>query len=219
MKMKEDAVNAAVKAMVDAGLKLKPEEAKNKIYAIYKFKGIEFQEVFDRFLTQEIGGIDYKILAAGIVAYRKAREAALVLYPHINMTLFGLMKRGVKLAVLSDAPRKQAWLRLCYLNLHHTFEVVVTHEDTGIFKPNAEPFLRALELLGVKAEEAMMVGDWPERDMAGASNLGIKTVYARYGDTYVRYDQNESTEVHGADYIIDDISELLEIVDRLNDKD
>jgi putative hydrolase of the HAD superfamily len=105
MKMKEDAVNAAVKAMVDAGLKLKPEEAKNKIYAIYKFKGIEFQEVFDRFLTQEIGGIDYKILAAGIVAYRKAREAALVLYPHINMTLFGLMKRGVKLAVLSDAPR------------------------------------------------------------------------------------------------------------------
>jgi putative hydrolase of the HAD superfamily len=153
------------------------------------------------------------------VAYRKAREAALVLYPHINMTLFGLMKRGVKLAVLSDAPRKQAWLRLCYLNLHHTFEVVVTHEDTGIFKPNAEPFLRALELLGVKAEEAMMVGDWPERDMAGASNLGIKTVYARYGDTYVRYDQNESTEVHGADYIIDDISELLEIVDRLNDKD
>jgi len=217
MKMKEDAVNAAVKAMIDAGLRLSFESAKSSIYDIYRDKGIEFQEVFDRFLSQELGQINHKILAAGIVAYRKAKEAALVLYPHVNMTLFELIKRGYKLAVLSDAPRKQAWLRLCYLNLHHTFDVVVTFEDTGVLKPNPEPFRRALEKLGIEPEEALMVGDWPERDMAGASKVGIKTVYARYGDTYSRIDTKGPKVIPGANFIIDDIGELLEIVENFDE--
>ena len=29
-----------------------------------------------------------------------------------------------------------------------------------------------------------MVGDWPERDMAGAKSIGMKTVFARYGDVF-----------------------------------
>jgi len=216
MGMKEESVSAAVKAMIDAGLKLPLEEAKNKIFAIYKEAGIEFQEVFDRFLLEELGGIDYKILAAGIVAYRKAREAALVLYPHVNLTLVELLKRGYLLGVLSDAPRKQAWLRLCYLNLQHLFKVVIAFEDTGVRKPHPLPFQLALERLNVKAEEAMMVGDWPERDMQGAANLGLTTVYARYGDTYNRLEKEVSSPVAGADYIIDDISEIIAILEHIN---
>ncbi|MBL7191522.1 TIGR02253 family HAD-type hydrolase [bacterium] len=209
MKMKEEAVDAAIKAMIDAGLKLEAVEIKRKIYEVYEEEGLEFQEVFDKFLLREFGEINYKILAAGIVAYRKAREAALVLYPHVNLTLIELIKRGYKLAVLSDAYSKPAWLRLCYLNLQHIFDHVVTFEDTGVFKPNPKPFLKALELLQVKAEEALMVGDWPQRDMAGASKLGIKTAFARYGDTF-------GTLESGADYEIDDISELLSILEELN---
>ena len=218
MKMKDDAVKAAVKAMIDAGLRISKEEANEKIYRIYKDEGIEFQEVFDRFLQESCGEINPKVLAAGIVAYRKAREAALVLYPHVNLTLVELIKRGLKLAVLSDAPRKQAWLRLCYLNLQHIFDVVVTYEDTGKRKPCPEPFEKVLELLGAKPDEAMMVGDWPERDMTGASQLGIRTIYAKYGDTYVRYDDGADAKVPNADYTVDDINELLEILDTMNDK-
>ena len=218
MKMKEDAVKAAIKAMIDAGLRISKEEANRKIYRIYKEEGIEFQEVFDRFLHEACGEINPKVLAAGIVAYRKAREAALVLYPHVNLTLVELIKRGVKLAVLSDAPRKQAWLRLCYLNLQHIFDVVVTFEDTGKRKPSPEPFEKVLELLEVEPGGAMMIGDWPERDMTGASQLGIRTVYAKYGDIYVRYDDKDKDKVQNADFTIEDISELLEILDTLNEK-
>lgn len=216
-KMKEDAVNAAVMAMVDAGLKLPFDDARKEIYEIYREEGIEFQEVFDRFLKKVLGEIDYKILAAGIVAYRKAREAALVLYPHVNLTLMNLMKRGYKLAVLSDAPRKQAWLRLCYLNLHHIFDRVITFEDTGVRKPNPAPFKLALKLLEVKPEETVMVGDWPERDMIGASSLGIKTVYARYGDTHARFDGGSSEEFKRVDFIAEDVSEILDYLDELNE--
>ena len=54
-----------------------------------------------------------------------------------------------------------------------------------------------------------MVGDWPERDMVGAKQLGIKTIFARYG--HVK-GQTQS----GADYDIDDISELIAVLDKIN---
>lgn len=206
MKMKRSAVEAAITAMIDAGLDMTPDEAGRCIWDIYDQEGIESQEVFDRFLIEHYGRINYKILAAGIIAYRRAREAAMVLYPHVKSTLVQLVHRGYRLAVLSDAPAKQAWLRLCSLGLQHFFETVITFEDTGERKPHPSPFHKALETLGVKADEALMIGDWPERDMAGAKAVGIRTIYARYGDAH----QNLNS---GADREIDEISEILDIVD------
>jgi putative hydrolase of the HAD superfamily len=209
MRMKNSAIEAAVKAMIDAGLIFPKEKIEEEIFKIYNEEGIEHQKVFNKLLIKLIGKVDYKIMAAGIVAYRRAREASLVLYPHVNSTLIELLKRGFKLAVVSDAPREEAWLRLCYLKLHHMFDLVLAFEDTGEHKPSPVPFRTVLNKLGVEPEEALMIGDWPERDIAGASELGIKTVFARYGDTF-------GVESSGADYEIDDISRLIEIVVQLN---
>lgn len=207
MHMKRQAVDAAVRAMHDAGLALSPDDIKKRIDAIYKERGIEFQNVFDQLLYDVFKKVDYKILSAGIIAYRRAREAALVPYPHVTMTLMALLKRGIKLAVVSDAPAREAWLRLCYLNFHHAFDAVVTYDDTKQRKPHPAPFLKALELLGVKPQQTLMVGDWAERDIVGASKVGMKTVFARYGDTF------GTVETH-ADYEVSDIRELLGILDR-----
>jgi putative hydrolase of the HAD superfamily len=54
-----------------------------------------------------------------------------------------------------------------------------------------------------------MVGDWPERDITGAAQPGMTTVFARHGNTF-------GTVESGAQYDIDDIFELVDIVDRLN---
>ncbi len=207
--MKKEAVKAAVASMVDAGLNMNYKDAYDAIMRVYDVEGIEYQEVFDRFLTEHCGAIDHKILAAGVVGYRRARDAALVLYPHVTSTLTSLAKEGVKLGIITDAPPKQAWLRLCYLNLHNLFDAVITSEDSGTFKPSPRPFVLALEALEVEPDEALMVGDWPDRDIVGAKSVGIRTVFARYGD-------RRNTAESGADYEIDDISELINIVDELN---
>jgi putative hydrolase of the HAD superfamily len=208
MTMKRRAVDAAVDAMIDAGLQLPKEVARERIFAIYDREGIEYQRVFDAFLEAEMGVVNPRVLAAGIVAYRRAREALLVLYPHVNITLVELVKRGLRLAVVSDAPRLEAWLRVCYLRLHHLIDHVVTFDDTGERKPGPAPFRRALMLLGVEPSEALMVGDWPDRDMVGASAVGIRTVFARYGDTF-------GTAHSGADFEIQDVQELLPLIDEL----
>jgi putative hydrolase of the HAD superfamily len=209
MRMKETAVKAAVGAMVDAGLRFSPDRIKEKIYEVYEREGIEFQNVFDVALKELLGEVDFKVLAAGIVAYRRAREASLVLYPHVKVTLIELMKRGIRLAVVSDAPRQEAWLRLCYLQLHHMFDFVSTFEDAGERKPSPVPFQRALDYFEIGPDEAIMVGDWPERDITGAAQLGMRTVFARYGNTF-------GTVESGAHHDITDIYELVDIVDQLN---
>ena len=77
MKMKNAAVNAAIKSMIFAGLNIKQEKALQDIYKIYEEHGYEYQEVFDLFLKNTIGKVDYKILAAGIISYKKAKEDSL----------------------------------------------------------------------------------------------------------------------------------------------
>jgi putative hydrolase of the HAD superfamily len=205
MRMKDAAVRAAADAMVDAGLPMPAEEAVRGIEAVYQEKGIEYQQVFDDFLAHALGEVDWEILASGVLAYRRIREAHLVLYPHANRTLVELAKLGIKLAVVSDAPRREAWLRLVALGIHHLFDYVITFDDTGRHKPDPAPFQRALELLEVAPEEALMVGDWAERDVVGAGQVGMQTVFARYGDIF-------NTGDSGADYDIDDVAELIAIV-------
>ncbi len=212
MTMKSNAIRAAVSAMIDAGLPMSAEEAYARLYAVYDKKGIEYQQVFDDFLREELGVIDWKILSSGVVAYRRAREASLVTYPHINLTLTGLLRRGLKLAVLSDAPRREAWLRLCSLQLQHTFETVITHEDTGFKKPHPNTFRAVLDIIDEKPDDTIMVGDWPERDLVGAREIGMVTVFARYGFTFDRAPVGRE----GADYVIDDVRDLFTIIDEID---
>lgn len=205
MKMKRSAVEAAADSMIDAGLEISKEKLVEKIYSIYWKEGIEDQQIFDKVLLQEFGYIDYKILAAGIIGYRRAKEANVATYPHVHITLMELIKQGIKMCVVSDAPKLPVWMRIVSLNLHNYFEFVLTFDDTGEKKPSPKPFTMALERLGTTPKETLMIGDWAERDIVGAKQLGMRTVFARYGDEF-------NTVNSGADYEINDIFELLEIV-------
>jgi putative hydrolase of the HAD superfamily len=209
MKMKSQSIEAAISAMIDAGLNFTPEEVKSDIEQIYNEEGIEYQLVFDKLLLKYTDKIDHKVLSAGVVAYRRAKEAALVPYPHVNLTLIKLIKMGIKLGIVSDAPSKEAWLRISQLNLNHFFDHIITFDDTGERKPSPVPFKKILSLLNVIPSESIMVGDWAERDVVGAKQVGMKTAFAKYGDAF-------GTIHSHADYDLNDIMELIEIIQKNN---
>ena len=209
MKIKEFAVKAAVKGMIEAGLMVDEEDSYTEIVRIYEEFGWENQKVFDVFIEKQIGHVEHKYLAAGIVAYRRAREANLMAYPNVNKTLMALAKSGIKLGVVSDAPSREAWMRIYYLNLYHFFDVVITFDDSGERKPSEKPFKLCLDALDLDPDETIMVGDWPERDVVGAKNLGMKTAFARYGDTF-------GTVHSGADWDLNDIYQLFMIINEYN---
>ena len=209
MKMKEVAVKSAIRGMIEAGLEIDEIESFKDIISIYEEFGWENQKVFDVFLTKSIGYVDNKFLAAGIVAYRRAREANLLAYPNVNRTLVNLTKLGIKLAVVSDAPSREAWMRIYYLNLYHFFDAVITFDDSGERKPSSTPFEMALKKLKLKPQDSLMIGDWPDRDVVGAKQLGMRTAFAVYGDTF-------GTKYSGADWDIQDISEIITIIKKIN---
>ena len=209
MGVKRACVEAAVEGMIDAGLRVPKAEMVAKIFDTYWKEGVEDQKIFDKVLQNELGGVDYKILAGGIVRYRRAKTGAMALYPHVHLTLLSLARMGIHSVALSDAPKLEVWLRIVNLGLHHYFDQVITSQDLGAPKPAPVSFRKALEVLGTKPSETLMVGDWADRDMAGAKNLGIRTAWAKYGDTH-------ETKDSGAEFVLDDILELLDIIRKEN---
>jgi putative hydrolase of the HAD superfamily len=209
MKMKRAAVDAAVEGMMDAGLPGMKDDLVKEVFDVYWKEGIEDQKIFDKILKAKLGRIDFKILAGGILAYRRAKNGTMTLYPRVNHTLIELMRLGIKRTVISDAPKMEVWLRIVSLGLHHYFDDIITSEDFGVKKPDPKPYRRALELLGTKAEETLMVGDWPDRDIKGAKGVGMLTAWAKYGDTF-------GTKESGADYVLDDIYEVVGIIRKEN---
>jgi len=209
MKMKSSSIKAAVKGMIAAGMKINAEHSIKEIYQIYDTKGYEHQEVLTEFIINKLNELNYKYLAAGIVEYKKAKERSLNLYDDVIPTLDKLIGSNLKLGIVSDAPSREAWIRLYTLRLHDKFEDVVTFNDTGLHKPAKEPFVKIAEKLKVHLNECMMVGDWPDRDIKGAYEVGMKTAFARYGSTEIILDS-------GADHDLDSISELINIIKVYN---
>ncbi len=210
-RMKRMAVEEAVEAMIDAGLNFPKKKAVAELYKIYYKEGMEDPTIFQKFLIKMTGKVDYKKLAYAIVAYRNARGSFLHPYPGTRETLMKLKSKGLKLAIVSDAPRLKAWIRLVNMRLDNFFDVVVALEDTGYRKPSSIPFKAAMKKLKVNAKSCLMVGDWPERDLVGAKKLGMKTCFASYG--YEKTPTIKTTAKKAkADYIIKDIREIERIV-------
>src|SRR5436190_383521 len=125
----------------------------------------------------------------------------------IDAAVDGMIDAGLKLTRAEASQKIYRVYDRAGIEYQHVFDPVVAYEDTGERKPSPKPFARALELLNVRPSQAIMVGDWPERDVVGAAKLGIRTAFARYGDTF-------GTEHSGADYDLNDVYDLVEIVDR-----
>ena len=101
VKMKENAISAAIEGMIDAGMDLDPKKAYNRIMEMYEQNGWENQLIFNDFLNETNGEVNYKFLASAIVSYRRARDGALSLYPGVKRTLMALSK--ICLLYTSDA--------------------------------------------------------------------------------------------------------------------
>ncbi len=202
VKMKRMCIEAASSAMADSGLKMSREEIEKELYKVYDKYGIEYERVFQKFLKTK-GTIDYKILASAIIAYRKVKASFLEPYPGVEKTLLKLREKGLKLGIVTDAPKLNAWMRLVSLGIDKYFDVVICSGKNK--KPNSLPFRKALKSLKVKAEDSLMVGDWPERDVQGAKKIGMKTCFAKYGYT-------KGNVRSGADHEIEKFEDLLKIV-------
>ncbi|KAH9680281.1 Haloacid dehalogenase-like hydrolase (HAD) superfamily protein [Citrus sinensis] len=91
--------------------------------------------------------------------------------PEAEKVFKAIRKAGVKLAVVSNFDtRLRPVLRA--LNCDHWFDAVAVSAEVEAEKPNPTIFLKACDLLGVKPEDAVHVGDDRRNDVWGARDAG-----------------------------------------------
>jgi len=131
------------------------------------------------------------------------------IYPYEGVfeTLQSLLTRNYPMGIVTDAHSRDATLRLEKAGLLPFFCCMVSYDMVKVKKPAQEPFLFALEMMKSCPSEAVLIGDSPRRDIEPCRNLGIRTVYARYGDRFSCDRDNVP-----ADFVIDTIAELPEIL-------
>lgn len=204
---KKETAKAAAKAMIKQGLPATEIEAYGKIFSVYDEKGIEYQKTFYEVVKQynlEIN-LAEKIQQAGILAYLQRKSEVLRPYPMVKSTMRRLKEKGLKLGIVSDAPRNKVWQRLIITGLENEFEFVITHSDTQEFKPHPSPFTLALKRLGVLPDAVLFVGDNPSRDIKGAKAVGMRTCLAKYG----LWHKDDSVK---ADYEIEKFEDLVRVI-------
>ncbi|KAJ9184977.1 hypothetical protein P3X46_004659 [Hevea brasiliensis] len=91
--------------------------------------------------------------------------------PDAEKVFKAIRKAGVKLAVVSNFDTRLRPL-LQALNCDHWFDAVAVSAEVAAEKPNPTIFLKACEILGVKPEDAVHVGDDRRNDIWGARDAG-----------------------------------------------
>ena len=99
--------------------------------------------------------------------YRTYAEADLVLEPGARAFLEGLRSRGVRLAIASMTPARCILTAFNRLDILHLFDAMVCGDMVANKKPDPEPYLTALGLLGVDPQDAVVFEDSPTGIAAG----------------------------------------------------
>ena len=148
-------------------------------------------------------------------------------FPHVVETLFALKKQGYILTIASSRSKASLMELVEDMGISDCFSLLIGANDVENAKPNPEPVLKTIDIINqrysnnlidggqvVKQEghnhfsagQALVVGDMTVDILMGA-NSGAKTCGVTWGNG-----SREELQQAGADFLIDNMDELLEIL-------
>lgn len=186
-----DAAFDAVPQSVEGGYRYSPEWFREFIRCVYAPLGIP---------RRSIGRLQR------ILVERFESPGTFQLYPEVPELLDELKKRDLIVGIISNWSERLSVL--CNgLKIGNYFDFIVTSAEIHSEKPSRAIFERALFRAGVTAEEALHIGDNPDKDMRGAIGAGLRTALLQRGG-------EAGTTEHGIP-VLTNLLEALPIVDAL----
>lgn len=128
------------------------------------------------------------------------------IFPNTKDVLKNLKDKKYKLGAVTSRSNKTSNQSLINADIFDFFEIVISSEDAKGIKPDPAPIFKALEHIGEKPENTIMVGD-SHFDIEAGKNANTKTIRVTYGF------HNDNLHNPEPDFFIDDISKILEILD------
>jgi putative hydrolase of the HAD superfamily len=122
------------------------------------------------------------------------------LYPHVRETLNALREGGFKLGLLSDVPPAA---KLENMGLTGFWDAVLCSENSGRLKPDPAPFLMLADMMRVRPERLLYVGNSVPYDIIGAKAVGMRAALIRPG-TFLK----RAAAAGNADFVFSDYRQL-----------
>jgi HAD superfamily hydrolase (TIGR01662 family) len=135
--------------------------------------------------------------------------------PQAEETLIALKRKGLKVGIITNTTtsrEKDVRKVLQQLRLESYVDFIVTSVDAGCEKPDGRIFSIALRTAGVKATEAVMVGDQVAKDIVGGNRIGMKTILFKWNQ---RYPETAIEQEEQPTCAISRLKELLHVLDQL----
>lgn len=147
--------------------------------------------IIDRAL-ERVGGSG-RHLPDLLAAFRAAVPNRLSPYPGVRPALTNLRWR-VPIALVTDGDVAGQQRKVTALGLGSAFDVLIFCDRRGraYRKPHPLPFREALRALDVDPADAVMVGDRPDKDIAGAVSVGMRAVRVGTGE-YAEHPDHPAT--------------------------
>ncbi|EJB8572066.1 HAD-IA family hydrolase [Vibrio parahaemolyticus] len=108
--------------------------------------------------------------------FDSARMGAFTFFPGVKEMLMDLRKH-YKLVVITNGPIFSQHPKLKATQMDEWVDHIIVGGEEPEEKPAASIFQKALNLVDVKPEEALHIGDSLAADIAGANNMGILSVW------------------------------------------
>jgi putative hydrolase of the HAD superfamily len=137
--------------------------------------------------------------------------ASAVEFPEENERALESVKgKGYRIAVISNfdyAPTAYALIEK--FRIGRFFEKIVISEEVGWRKPKPVIFTTAMDLMGIRPEEALYVGDNFRADICGAKGVGMDAVWLNSKN------EAEDNLIPEPDFIIQSFPEIAVILTYL----
>lgn len=150
-------------------------------------------------------------------AYFRSFVKGAMVFPGVRETLDYLRQKNYKLALVSNfsyARVPEGLLKVFELDRY--FDVLAISEKVGYRKPHPAMFQHAVRELGVRVEEAVMVGDTQTEDVYGAKKVGMAAFQIREeaAGYYTPYKVKKAGEDRflRPDAVIENLSELMRLL-------
>jgi len=137
-------------------------------------------------VEHKIPETDYNLLLGRIYAIMSKYELEFAkkveILPGVQNTLQILKNYGLKIAIVTNNGRAASKKVIDKFSMHDLIDVLITREDVYRCKPNGEMVKKAMDILKVKSNETLFVGD-SIVDILAARNSSVLSVAVPSGPT------------------------------------
>jgi len=137
---------------------------------------------YTRHIIERMGGRGANLDACAREIYEEwAACQHFELYDDVPGVLRELTAAGIRIGLISNTHRCLASFQ-SHFELQGLISATVSSSNHGLMKPHPSIFASALQLAGVEARDAVMVGDSVRQDVEGALRAGMRAVLLHRGE-------------------------------------